>query len=101
MSGYQNVTDIPHSEHLPIFFHFLDHTRTRNLSDSVDKFTNWEGFQSLASELISPKIQINWEEETGKSAIDFTAVISSAYRVATSKITLSDVNKDMPALENL
>jgi hypothetical protein len=46
------VSDILESNHLPIIFHLLDHIRTRNLSDPVDKFTDWEQFQSLASELI-------------------------------------------------
>jgi hypothetical protein len=53
------VSDILDSDHLPIVFHFLDHVRTRNLSDLVYKFTDWERVQSLGSELISPRIQIN------------------------------------------
>jgi hypothetical protein len=53
------VCDILDSGHLPIVFHLLDHVRTRNLWDLVDKFTDWGQFQSLASELISPRIQIN------------------------------------------
>jgi hypothetical protein len=53
------VSDILDSDHLPIVFHLLDHARTRNLSDLVDKFTVWAWFQSLASKLISPRIQIN------------------------------------------
>jgi hypothetical protein len=52
------VSDILDSGHLQIAFHLLDHVRTRNLSDSIDKFTDWERFQSLASELISPRIKI-------------------------------------------
>jgi hypothetical protein len=57
------VSDILDSDHLPIIFHLLDHVRTRNLSDLVDKFTDWEWFQSLAPELISSRIQINsWGE---------------------------------------
>jgi hypothetical protein len=57
------VSDILDSDHLPITFHLLDHVRARNLSDPVDKFTDWERFQSLASDLISSKIQMNSEEE--------------------------------------
>jgi hypothetical protein len=55
----------------------------------------------LASELISPKIQINSEEEADKMAHDFTASIALAYRIVTSKITLLDINKDKPGLKNL
>jgi hypothetical protein len=54
------------SDRLPILFHLLDHIRTRNLSDPVDKFTNWELFRSLVSELFSPRNQINSGEEVIK-----------------------------------
>jgi hypothetical protein len=53
------VSDILDSDHLPVVFHLLDHIITRNLLDLVDKFTDWEHFQSLVSELISPIIQMN------------------------------------------
>jgi hypothetical protein len=46
------VSDILDSDHLPIIFHILDHVKIRNISEPVEKFTNWERFQSLASELI-------------------------------------------------
>jgi hypothetical protein len=62
---------------VPIVFHLLDHIRTVNLSDPVEKFTDWKRFQSLASELISPRIQINSEEEADKAACNFTASIGS------------------------
>jgi hypothetical protein len=40
----------------------LDHIGTGKLLNSVDKFTDWEWFENLASELISPRIQMNLEE---------------------------------------
>jgi hypothetical protein len=40
------VSDILDSDHLPVVFHFS------NLSNPVDKFTDWERYQSLASKLI-------------------------------------------------
>jgi hypothetical protein len=46
------VSDILDSDHLSISFHLLDHIRTSNLSDPIDKFTGWGRFLSLASELI-------------------------------------------------
>jgi hypothetical protein len=52
------VSDILDSDHLPIIFHILDHVKIRNLSDHIEKFTDLERFESLASELISPKIEI-------------------------------------------
>jgi hypothetical protein len=30
-----------------------------NLSDPVHKFTDWEGFQTVVSEIILPRIRIN------------------------------------------
>jgi hypothetical protein len=90
------ISDILDSDHLPILFHTLDHVKIRNLSEPVDKFTDWERFQNLASELISPKIEINTGVEADKAARDFTASIASAYRLSTSKITLFDINNDLP-----
>jgi hypothetical protein len=79
----------------------LDHVRTRKLSGPVDKFTDWEWFQSLASELISPRIQINSREKANKVACKFTTSTALAYRPSTIKITLSDTNKDLPGLKSL
>jgi hypothetical protein len=95
------VSDVLDSDHLPIAFHILDHVTTRNLSDPVEKFTDWERFQNIASNLVSPRIQINSGVEADKAARDFTASISSAYRLATSKVTLSDMNSDLPGLDRL
>jgi hypothetical protein len=58
-------------------------------------------FQSLASELISPGIEINSGVEADKAARNFTGSIASAYRLATSKVTLSDINNDIPGLDRL
>jgi hypothetical protein len=52
------VSDILVSDHLPVVFDILDHFKIRNLSEPIEKFTDWVRFQSLASELISPKIEI-------------------------------------------
>jgi hypothetical protein len=46
------VSDILDSDHLPIIFHILDHVRTKIVSAPLEKFTDWERFQSLASNLI-------------------------------------------------
>jgi hypothetical protein len=72
------VSEILDSDHLSVIFHLLGHIRSRKLSNPVDKFTDWERFQSLASEFISPKIQINSEGEADKSDRHFTASIASA-----------------------
>jgi hypothetical protein len=53
------VSDILDPDRLPIVFHILDHVKIRNLSEPVEKFTDWNRFQSLASELISKKSELN------------------------------------------
>jgi hypothetical protein len=95
------VSDILNSDNLPIVFHLLDHVRTRNHSGPIEKFAHWERFQRLASELISPRIQINSEEEADKAARDFTASIASACRLSTSTLTLSDLHTELPGPEIL
>jgi hypothetical protein len=50
------VSDILDADHLPVVFHILDHVKITNLSEPVEKFTDWDWFQSLASELMSPKV---------------------------------------------
>jgi hypothetical protein len=57
--SYVTVSDILDSDHLPIIFHILEHVKIRNLSEPIEKFTVWDRFQSLASELIPPRIEIN------------------------------------------
>jgi hypothetical protein len=46
------VSDTLNSDHLPIVIHILDHVKIRNLSESTEKFTDWDRFQSLDPELI-------------------------------------------------
>jgi hypothetical protein len=70
------VPDILDSYHLPIIFHILDHVKIRNLSEPIEKLKNWDGFQSLASELRSPKIEINSGVEADKAAREFTASVA-------------------------
>jgi hypothetical protein len=82
------------SDHPPTIFHLLDNVGTRKLLNLVDKFTDWEWFQSLAPELISPRIQMNLEE-ADKVASHHTASIALAYRPSTSKVTPSVLNKDL------
>jgi hypothetical protein len=95
------VSDILDSDHLQIIFHILDHVKIRNLSDPIEKFTDWDRFQSLASELISPKIDVKSGVEADKAARDFSASIASAYRLSTCKTTLLDLNNDLSGLVRL
>jgi hypothetical protein len=92
------VSDILDSGHLPIVFHILImsilETFQNLLTNSV-----WDWFQRLAAELISPTIKINLGIEADKAASDFTASVASAYRLSTSKVTLSDINDNLPGLD--
>jgi hypothetical protein len=94
-------TNILGSDHIPVIFHILDHVKVRNLSEPIEKFTDWNWFQSLASELLSPRIEIYSRVEADKAARDFTTSVASAYRLVTSKVTLSDVNNDIAGLDRL
>jgi len=95
------VSDTLDSDHLPIIFHVLEHVRTRETLAQVEKLTDWDRFQSLSSELISPKLTINSELEADKAVRDFTASISSAYKLSTHKATLYELNNNLPGLDRL
>jgi hypothetical protein len=83
------VSDILDSDHLPIVFHILDAVRATKVSESLEKFTDWEWFQNLTSNLMSPRHEINFGVEVDKVACVFAASVSSADRLSTSRITLS------------
>jgi hypothetical protein len=53
------VSDNLDSDHVSVIFHILDHVKIRNLSEPTEKSTDLDRFESLASELISPRIEIN------------------------------------------
>jgi hypothetical protein len=55
------------SDHL---FSILDPVRTRENLDPVERLTQWELLKSLASEFISPDIQIHSSNEADKRARD-------------------------------
>jgi hypothetical protein len=60
------VSDILGSDHLSLSFHITDHVKAKNISKSVNKFTDWQRFQRFVSDLISPRIKINSEEKPMK-----------------------------------
>jgi hypothetical protein len=94
-------SDILDLDHLPITFHILDHVKSRHISDPVEEFTNWERFQSLVSDSVSPRIEIKSEKEAYNPALDFTTSVAPACRLSTSKVILSDLNSDLPGLYRL
>jgi hypothetical protein len=95
------VLDIMDSDHLPIMFCILDHIKAREFYDPVEKFIDCEWFQSLASALVSPRVEINSCIEADNTARDFAAFIASAYRLSTKTTTISDRNRGSSSLERL
>jgi hypothetical protein len=96
-----NVLEILDSDHLPILFYMLDHVSTKDILAPVETFTDWDRFQSLVSDLISPSTQIHTFKDAKETARKFTASMSSAYRLSTHKVTLSELNEELPELERL
>jgi hypothetical protein len=74
-------------------FYLLEHVKVRNLLKPTEKLTDWKQFQNIASELISPRLEINSGIEADKAAQDFTASIALACRLSTRKGTVSDINR--------
>jgi hypothetical protein len=95
-----SVSDILDSGHLPPVFHILELVTTTELSEPPEQFTDRKRFQSLASNFISPRIEINSGTETDKAAREFTASSASAYRLSTSQVKLDELNHD-PGLDRL
>jgi hypothetical protein len=93
------VSDILDLDCISVVFHILDHDKIRNLSEPIEKSTDLDQFESLASELVSPRIKINSGVEVNKAVCDFTASVASAYRLSTSKVTLSDINSNVLGLD--
>jgi hypothetical protein len=89
------------THHLPILFHILDHVSTRDILAPVEIHTNWERFRSLASQLISLRIQIDTVDVAERAVYNFAASVASAYRLPTRKITLSELNNLLPELDSL
>jgi hypothetical protein len=82
-------------------FSILDPVRMKEALDPVEKLTDWELFQCLASELISPNIQIHFSNEADKRAHDFAASIALACSLSTRKITILDWKYEILALNPL
>jgi hypothetical protein len=79
----------------------LYNVSTKVISVPFETFTVWDGFQSPVSDLISPSTQIHTFEFAEETARIFTASKASAYRLSTHKITLSELNEELPELERL
>jgi hypothetical protein len=71
----------------------------RDILAPIEILTAWERFQSLASDLISPRTQTHTFEDAEKSARNFAASIALAYNLSTHKITIPDVTEKLPELD--
>jgi hypothetical protein len=65
------------------------------------KNSDWERFQSLASALVSSRVEINSCIEADSASRDFAASIASAYRLSTKTTTISESNRGPSSLERL
>jgi hypothetical protein len=88
---------------LLVIISVLDPARRKESLDPVEKFTDWELFQSLASELASPniQIQIHFSNEADKEARDFAVTVVSAYRLSARKTTILDRKYEIHVLDAL
>jgi hypothetical protein len=82
------VLYIVDSDHLHIMFRILEHIKAWKILDPVEKFTDWDRFKSLASALVSPRVEIN------------SCIEASAYKLST-KTTISGRNYCSYSLERL
>jgi hypothetical protein len=82
-------------------FSILGPVRMTEALDPVEKFPDWEWFQSSASELIPPSIKIHTSNEADKAARNFAASIASAYRLSNRKTTILDQKYEIPGLDHL
>jgi hypothetical protein len=64
------VLDIMNSDQLPIMFCIFDRIKATEILDPVEKFTDWERFQSLASALVFRRVEINSCVEADNAASD-------------------------------
>jgi hypothetical protein len=71
--GKCDLLDILNSDHLSIVLYILDHVEIRNLSEPIEIFTDSDRFQSLAPELISPRIETNSGVDADKASRNFRA----------------------------
>jgi hypothetical protein len=69
------------------FTFILGPIRTREILVPVKKLTDWELFQSFASELISQNIQIDSHNEADKAA-----PVASTYKLPTRKLQFETRN---------
>jgi hypothetical protein len=79
----------------------LDHVSTRNILVPIKIHTDWERFQNLASDLISPRIQIHMVVDAEHTARKFAVSLASVYRLSLHKITLSELNEELPEVDCL
>jgi hypothetical protein len=87
------VSDILDSNHLPIIFYLLESVKVRSLLKPIEKLSG--KFRNIASELITPRLEIN----TGTDAETFQLPLLRRIgcRKKKKKATLPDVNTDLPA----
>jgi hypothetical protein len=79
----------------------LDSVRTRGASDPVEKLTDSQLLQSLASELVSPNIKIHSSSKSDKETHDFAASMASVHRLLNRKTKNLDRKYEISDLYHL
>jgi hypothetical protein len=64
-----------------------------NISESVEKLANWQWYEVVASDILSPRIEVISWEEADKPADLFTISTASPYELSTSKLILLDLKR--------
>jgi hypothetical protein len=95
------VLHVMDSDHQPIIFYIFVHTKSTKSLYQVEKITDWERFQSVASALVSPRVNIYSFIKADKADGVFAESIALAYRLSTEITTISDSNRRPYSLERL
>jgi hypothetical protein len=83
---------------LTIAFHILHHDRTKKLSEPLERLTDWKRLQSLASDLMSPRMKLTrWQKLIKRRATLQLLLV----RLSISRIALSELSNDLPDLDHL
>jgi hypothetical protein len=80
-------------------FSILDPVRARVVVDPFEILTDWKRFQSIASDLISPSIDIHSSEEAHAATRGFAASITSAYSLSARKNGILGRKYEQPGLD--
>jgi hypothetical protein len=95
------VSDIPDSDHLPKYSTSWIILELQNSWKDSKIVIDWGWLQSIATDIVSPRIEINLGIESDKAVCNFTASVALVYQLSTTKLILLELNNDLPDLDHL